>query len=81
MSKEMNIKCFQTKSSTVIQFLLVKKFHFLLLKVITEEDYKKWLFMRQEAKSAIEKKEDLLMDTAAYMENKLTLLGKLKNKK
>ncbi|XP_060743448.1 phospholipid-transporting ATPase VB [Tachysurus vachellii] len=44
-------------------------------KVITEEDYKKWLFMRQEAKSAIEKKEDLLMDTAAYMENNLTLLG------
>lgn len=29
--------------------------------------------------SAIEMKEELLMDTAAYMENNLTLLGKLKN--
>lgn len=29
--------------------------------------------------SAIEKKEELLRDTAAYMENNFTLLGKLKD--
>lgn len=53
---------------------------FLLFKVISEEAYRNWLIMRQEAISAIEMKEELIKDTAAYMENNLTLLGKLKNK-
>ncbi|KAK3558571.1 hypothetical protein QTP86_021022 [Hemibagrus guttatus] len=44
-------------------------------KVISEEDYKYWLVMRQQAKAAIENKEELLTDTAAYMEKNLTLLG------
>ncbi|KAG7324489.1 hypothetical protein KOW79_012505 [Hemibagrus wyckioides] len=44
-------------------------------KVINEEDYENWLVMRQEAKAAIEDKEELLTDTAAYMEENLTLLG------
>ncbi|XP_053497541.1 phospholipid-transporting ATPase VB isoform X1 [Ictalurus furcatus] len=44
-------------------------------KVVSEEAYRNWLVMRQEAMSAIEKKEELLMDSAAYIENNLTLLG------
>ncbi|XP_053340907.1 phospholipid-transporting ATPase VB [Clarias gariepinus] len=44
-------------------------------KVISEQAYRKWSTMRQEAMSAIENKEKLLMDTTAYMENNLTLLG------
>lgn len=34
--------------------------------------------MRQEAMSALEMKDELLVDTAALMENNLTLLGNLK---
>ncbi|XP_060771268.1 phospholipid-transporting ATPase VB [Neoarius graeffei] len=44
-------------------------------KVVSEQAYKNWLVRRQDAMSAIEKKEELLRDTAAYMENNFTLLG------
>ncbi|XP_072529657.1 phospholipid-transporting ATPase VB [Salminus brasiliensis] len=44
-------------------------------KVVTERAYNDWLVKRQEALSAISRKEELLMDTAADMENNLTLLG------
>ncbi|KAB5565411.1 hypothetical protein PHYPO_G00241070 [Pangasianodon hypophthalmus] len=48
-------------------------------KVVSEQAYRNWLVMRQEAMSAIERKEELLMDTATYMENNLTLLGGHRN--
>ncbi|XP_062849346.1 phospholipid-transporting ATPase VB [Trichomycterus rosablanca] len=44
-------------------------------KVVSEQDYRNWAVMRQEAMSAIEDKEELLSKSAAYMENNLTLLG------
>lgn len=66
---------------SIIHVLSDPIFHFLLFKVVSEQAYRNWLVMRQEAMSALEKKEELLMDTAAYMENNLTLLGKMKNKK
>ncbi|KAI4899202.1 hypothetical protein NFI96_023595 [Prochilodus magdalenae] len=44
-------------------------------KVVSEQAYMDWQVKRQEAMSAISRKEELLMDTAADMENNLTLLG------
>ncbi|KAI5618352.1 putative phospholipid-transporting ATPase VB [Silurus asotus] len=44
-------------------------------KVVSDHDFNSWLSMRKEAMSAIENKEELLRETAAYMENNLTLLG------
>ncbi|TTD03349.1 putative phospholipid-transporting ATPase VB [Bagarius yarrelli] len=44
-------------------------------KVLSEQDYRNWSGMRQRAMTAIEKKEELLMDTAAFMESNLKLLG------
>ncbi|XP_017567039.1 probable phospholipid-transporting ATPase VB isoform X1 [Pygocentrus nattereri] len=44
-------------------------------KVVSEQAYMAWQVKRQEAMSAISKKEELLMDTADDMENNLTLLG------
>lgn len=59
----------------VVYFLSYAIAHFFFFKVISEQAYRKWSTMRQEAMSAIENKEKLLMDTTAYMENNLTLLG------
>lgn len=47
-----------------------------LLKVISEEEYRAWSAIRQEALSAIDEKEESLMDSANRIENNFTLLGK-----
>ncbi|XP_076850233.1 phospholipid-transporting ATPase VB [Brachyhypopomus gauderio] len=44
-------------------------------KVVSEQAYYDWLVLRQEAKAAIDRKEEMLMETAADMENNLMLLG------
>ncbi|KAJ7316241.1 hypothetical protein JRQ81_002403 [Phrynocephalus forsythii] len=44
-------------------------------KVLTEDDFQKWANFRREAESAIENRDELLMETAQYLETKLTLLG------
>ncbi|XP_056106258.1 phospholipid-transporting ATPase VB [Rhinichthys klamathensis goyatoka] len=44
-------------------------------KVISEKEFKAWFAIRQEALSAIDEKEERLMDTATYIENNFTLLG------
>ncbi|XP_052006084.1 phospholipid-transporting ATPase VB [Xyrauchen texanus] len=44
-------------------------------KVISEQEYKAWSAIRQEAVLAIDETEELLMDTANYIENNFTLLG------
>lgn len=83
-----SIEWFQKSSSrctlslpfSIVHFFSHLISHFLHFKVVSEQAYKNWLVMRREAMSAIEKKEELLMDTAASMENNLTLLGKLKDK-
>lgn len=52
--------------------------HIFLFKVVSEQVYRDWLVMKEEAMSAIEKKEELIMDLASHMENNLTLLGTFK---
>ncbi|XP_066523155.1 phospholipid-transporting ATPase VB isoform X2 [Hoplias malabaricus] len=44
-------------------------------KVVSEQAYRLWMDKRQEALSAISRKEELLMDTAVAMETDLDLLG------
>ncbi|XP_055034231.2 phospholipid-transporting ATPase VB [Misgurnus anguillicaudatus] len=44
-------------------------------KVISEEDYRTWSAIRQEAIAAIDEKEERLMESAIYIENNFTLLG------
>ncbi|XP_073668212.1 phospholipid-transporting ATPase VB isoform X2 [Paramisgurnus dabryanus] len=44
-------------------------------KVISEEDYRTWSAIRQEAISAIDEKEERLMESAIYIEKNFTLLG------
>ncbi|XP_051506137.1 phospholipid-transporting ATPase VB [Myxocyprinus asiaticus] len=44
-------------------------------KVISEQEYKAWSAVRQEAVLAIDEKEEHLMETATYIENNFTLLG------
>ncbi|XP_048032889.1 phospholipid-transporting ATPase VB isoform X2 [Megalobrama amblycephala] len=44
-------------------------------KVISENEFKAWFAIRQEALAAIDEKEERLMDTATYIENNFTLLG------
>ncbi|XP_017214606.1 phospholipid-transporting ATPase VB [Danio rerio] len=44
-------------------------------KVISEQEFKAWFTSRQEALSAIDEKEERLMETANDIENNLTLLG------
>uniref|UniRef100_W5LI40 Phospholipid-transporting ATPase n=1 Tax=Astyanax mexicanus TaxID=7994 RepID=W5LI40_ASTMX len=44
-------------------------------KVVNEQTYSAWSIRRQEALAAISRKKELLMDTAADMENNLTLLA------
>ncbi|XP_013864290.1 probable phospholipid-transporting ATPase VB isoform X2 [Austrofundulus limnaeus] len=44
-------------------------------KVVSEDEYRRWLVSRKSAQAAIEQKEQLIMDTAVQMETNLTLLG------
>nr|XP_033783628.1 probable phospholipid-transporting ATPase VB [Geotrypetes seraphini]XP_033783629.1 probable phospholipid-transporting ATPase VB [Geotrypetes seraphini] len=44
-------------------------------KVLSPEDFQKWSNFRQEAEAAIDNREELLMETAEYLETRLTLLG------
>ncbi|XP_077183332.1 phospholipid-transporting ATPase VB isoform X3 [Paroedura picta] len=44
-------------------------------KVLSEDDFQKWTNFRREAETAIENREELLMETAQHLETKLTLLG------
>ncbi|TRY98765.1 hypothetical protein DNTS_025502, partial [Danionella cerebrum] len=44
-------------------------------KVLSEKEFRSWFTMRQEALSAIDEKEERLMDTANSIENNFTLLG------
>uniref|UniRef100_A0A8C1YGV5 Phospholipid-transporting ATPase n=1 Tax=Cyprinus carpio TaxID=7962 RepID=A0A8C1YGV5_CYPCA len=45
------------------------------LKVISEQEFRAWSAVRQEALSAIEEKEERLMETANFIESSFTLLG------
>lgn len=44
-------------------------------KVLSEDDFRKWANFRREAESAIENRDELLMETAQHLETQLTLLG------
>ncbi|XP_053157744.1 phospholipid-transporting ATPase VB isoform X2 [Hemicordylus capensis] len=44
-------------------------------KVLSEEDFRKWANFRREAETAIDNRDELLMETAQHLETKLTLLG------
>ncbi|XP_048348215.1 phospholipid-transporting ATPase VB isoform X2 [Sphaerodactylus townsendi] len=44
-------------------------------KVLSEDDFRKWANFRHEAETAIDNREELLMETAYHLETKLTLLG------
>ncbi|XP_042303462.1 phospholipid-transporting ATPase VB [Sceloporus undulatus] len=44
-------------------------------KVLSEDDFQKWANFRREAESAIDNRDELLMETAQHLETKLTLLG------
>ncbi|KAL8211695.1 UNVERIFIED_CONTAM: putative phospholipid-transporting ATPase VB [Gekko kuhli] len=44
-------------------------------KVLSEDDFLKWANFRHEAETAIDNREELLMETAQHLETKLTLLG------
>nr|XP_056703947.1 phospholipid-transporting ATPase VB [Euleptes europaea] len=44
-------------------------------KVLSEDDFRKWANFRHEAETAIDNREELLMETAHHLETKLTLLG------
>uniref|UniRef100_A0A8D0BB27 Phospholipid-transporting ATPase n=1 Tax=Salvator merianae TaxID=96440 RepID=A0A8D0BB27_SALMN len=44
-------------------------------KVLSEDDFQKWANFRREAETAIENREELLMETAQHLETNLTLLG------
>ncbi|XP_060620946.2 phospholipid-transporting ATPase VB isoform X2 [Anolis sagrei] len=44
-------------------------------KVLSEDDFQRWANYRCEAESAIENRDELLMETAYHLETKLTLLG------
>ncbi|XP_041929977.1 phospholipid-transporting ATPase VB isoform X1 [Alosa sapidissima] len=44
-------------------------------KVVSQKEYEDWSLVRQQAISAIENREELLMDTAVQLETSLTLIG------
>ncbi|KAL4631215.1 putative phospholipid-transporting ATPase VB isoform X2 [Arapaima gigas] len=44
-------------------------------KVLSEEAYEDWASVRREAESAIDNRDELLMETAVHLETNLTLLG------
>ncbi|XP_051487523.1 phospholipid-transporting ATPase VB [Apus apus] len=44
-------------------------------KVLNEDDFQKWANFRREAETAIDNRDELLMETAQHLETKLTLLG------
>uniref|UniRef100_A0A8D2IZC1 Phospholipid-transporting ATPase n=1 Tax=Varanus komodoensis TaxID=61221 RepID=A0A8D2IZC1_VARKO len=44
-------------------------------KVLSEDDFQKWVNFRREAETAIDNREELLMETAQHLETELTLLG------
>ncbi|XP_063148536.1 phospholipid-transporting ATPase VB isoform X3 [Candoia aspera] len=44
-------------------------------KVFSEDEFQKWLNFRHEAETAIDNRDELLMEAAQYLESKLTLLG------
>nr|XP_025722876.1 probable phospholipid-transporting ATPase VB [Callorhinus ursinus] len=44
-------------------------------KVITEDDFRRWVSFRCEAEASLDNRDDLLMETAQHLENQLTLLG------
>ncbi|XP_066469004.1 phospholipid-transporting ATPase VB [Tiliqua scincoides] len=44
-------------------------------KVLNENDFRKWANFRREAESAIDNRDELLMETAQHLETQLTLLG------
>uniref|UniRef100_H0X845 Phospholipid-transporting ATPase n=1 Tax=Otolemur garnettii TaxID=30611 RepID=H0X845_OTOGA len=44
-------------------------------KVISEEDFRRWASFRHEAEASLENRDELLMETAQHLENRLTLLG------
>lgn len=46
--------------------------------VLGQKDYEEWSLVRQQAISAIENREELLMDTAVQLETSLTLIGELR---
>ncbi|XP_073913804.1 phospholipid-transporting ATPase VB isoform X4 [Castor canadensis] len=44
-------------------------------KVVSEEDFQRWVSFRREAEAALDNRDELLMETAQHLENQLTLLG------
>uniref|UniRef100_A0A8C6X2B3 Phospholipid-transporting ATPase n=1 Tax=Naja naja TaxID=35670 RepID=A0A8C6X2B3_NAJNA len=44
-------------------------------KILSEEEFRKWLNFHHEAEIAIDNKDELLMEAAQHLESKLTLLG------
>ncbi|XP_027622758.1 probable phospholipid-transporting ATPase VB [Tupaia chinensis] len=44
-------------------------------KVISEEDFQRWASFRHEAEASLNNRDELLMETAQHLENRLTLLG------
>ncbi|XP_004371294.1 phospholipid-transporting ATPase VB [Trichechus manatus latirostris] len=44
-------------------------------KVVSEEDFQRWASLRRQAEAALDNREELLMETAQHLENRLTLLG------
>ncbi|KAJ6668021.1 hypothetical protein lerEdw1_016342 [Lerista edwardsae] len=44
-------------------------------KILSEDDFRKWANFRREAESAIDNRDELLMETAQHLETRLTLLG------
>ncbi|XP_006897103.1 PREDICTED: probable phospholipid-transporting ATPase VB-like [Elephantulus edwardii] len=44
-------------------------------KVVSEEDFQRWANFRHEAEASLDNRDELLMETAQHLENKLTLLG------
>lgn len=44
-------------------------------KVVNEEDFQRWASFRREAEASLDNREELLMETAQHLENRLTLLG------
>lgn len=47
----------------------------LLLQMVSKKEYSDWSALRQSALAAMENREELIRDSAVYLERELTLLG------
>nr|XP_020664948.1 probable phospholipid-transporting ATPase VB isoform X2 [Pogona vitticeps] len=77
MTAEKNIRKIRTQTQKHLDLYAREGLRTLCIakKVLSEDDFQKWASFRHEAESAIDNRDELLMETAQHLETKLTLLG------